>query len=129
MRIAYHAFSEEEIVLAGGGGEKERRRREGEDWRRALQAGCGRLRAADVVRVAGAGGVSEEGGPVTKGGTSPRFAEVRRGSFCGRRKFSKKNLASSASVFAQRFVLIRVDKHFTKNQNQNQNSNRLLISF
>ena len=133
VRIAYHAFSEEEIELAGGGGgrgrgggggeEERRRRREGEDagreagappppipisagvslpsssraadilgggilfvrprqarnlrpaplWRRC----CGRGRAAWVVRVAVAGGPSEEGGPVSRGGTSPTFTEVR----------------------------------------------------
>ena len=44
-------------------------------WHRALL----RKKAAWVVRVAVAGGVSEEGGPVSKGGTSPTFTEVRKG--------------------------------------------------
>lgn len=152
VRIAYHAFSDEEIELAGSKG-REREASESAThapaaspipaslspssraadilgggilfvrprrawnlraaplWRRALQAGCGRWRAAWVVRVAVAGGVSEEGGPVTKGGASPRFTEVRERE--GKEKKTR-TLILSVLGFARRSVLIRVEKHFPK---------------
>ena len=146
VKIAYHAFSEEEIELAGGGkgkggggGGGKKKEEEGgvasssssppipipiptpsvltpssraadilgggilfvkprqarnlspppRLWRRALI----KKKAAWVVRVAVAGGVSAEGGPVSKGGTSPTFVEVRSGEAEEERIFEKKSFA------------------------------------
>lgn len=76
-------------------------------WRRALLPTKGR--AAWVVRVAVAGGVSEEGGPVSKGGTSPTFTEVR--------SKEERERSGRVLIFARReknliFLVVRVERLF-----------------
>ena len=82
-------------------------------WRRALLPT--KWRAAWVVRVAFAGGGSEEGGPVSKGGTSPTFTEVRSKGERERERSGKSvDLCTTRKNKKPIFLVVRVGQRWNR---------------